>query len=101
MPACYAFNPMARPGVDSDCVVPLPGGAGAVPWSPAERDAGFAARQPPSVRFFCARLNAKSAILAAMQARLANAPEVEFATALGEIEKIAQLRLNDFLQSST
>lgn len=49
----------------------------------------------------CARLNAKSAILAAMQARLANAPEVEFATALGEIEKIAQLRLNDFLQSST
>lgn len=45
----------------------------------------------------CARLNAKSAILAAMQARLANAPEVEFATALGEIEKIAQLRLNDFL----
>lgn len=49
----------------------------------------------------CARLNAKSAILAAMQARLSNAPEIEFATALGEIEKIAQLRLNDFLQSST
>jgi 2-oxo-4-hydroxy-4-carboxy--5-ureidoimidazoline (OHCU) decarboxylase len=36
-----------------------------------------------------------------MQARLANAPELEFATALGEIEKIAQLRLNDFLQLST
>lgn len=45
----------------------------------------------------CARLNAKSAILAAMQSRLGNAPDVEFATALGEIEKIAWLRLQDTL----
>jgi len=33
-----------------------------------------------------------------MKARLGNTPEQEFATALGEIEKIAQLRLNDVLQ---
>jgi len=46
----------------------------------------------------CARLNAKSAILAAMQARLSNPPDLEFATALGEIEKIARLRLNDLLE---
>jgi 2-oxo-4-hydroxy-4-carboxy-5-ureidoimidazoline decarboxylase len=47
----------------------------------------------------CARLNAKSAILAAMQTRLPNTAETEFATALGEIEKIAQLRLHDLLAS--
>ncbi len=47
----------------------------------------------------CARLNAKSAILAAMQTRLTNSPEAEFVTALGEIEKIALLRLNDLLTS--
>lgn len=46
----------------------------------------------------CARLNAKDAILAAMQARLHGSPEEEFQTALGEIEKIAQLRLNDVLE---
>ena len=46
----------------------------------------------------CARLNAKDAILAAMRARLGNAPGTEFATALGEIEKIAWLRLQDKLQ---
>jgi 2-oxo-4-hydroxy-4-carboxy-5-ureidoimidazoline decarboxylase len=45
----------------------------------------------------CARLNAKSAILAAMQARLPNAPATEQATALAEIEKIAWLRLQDIL----
>ncbi len=45
----------------------------------------------------CARVNAKSAILAAMQTRLGNSPDVEFATALGEIEKIAWLRLQDIL----
>jgi len=45
----------------------------------------------------CARLNAKEAILAAMRARLGSSPEVEFQTALAEIEKIAQLRLNDLL----
>lgn len=47
----------------------------------------------------CARLNAKDAILAAMQARLGNPPEAEFATALGEIEKIARLRLEDVLKT--
>ena len=46
----------------------------------------------------CARLNAKDAILAAMRTRLGNAPDAEFTTALGEIEKIAWLRLQDKLQ---
>ena len=45
----------------------------------------------------CARLNAKSAILTAMPARGGNPPDTEFATALGEIEKIARLRLDDAL----
>lgn len=48
----------------------------------------------------CARLNAKAAILAAMEARVGNDDEVEFATALGEIEKIARLRLSDVLQKA-
>jgi 2-oxo-4-hydroxy-4-carboxy-5-ureidoimidazoline decarboxylase len=47
----------------------------------------------------CARLNAKASILAAMQARLPNNPADEHAAALGEIEKIAWLRLNDALAS--
>jgi 2-oxo-4-hydroxy-4-carboxy-5-ureidoimidazoline decarboxylase len=47
----------------------------------------------------CARLNAKDAILAAMQARLPNTPEAEFAAALSEIEKIAWLRLQDALKT--
>jgi 2-oxo-4-hydroxy-4-carboxy-5-ureidoimidazoline decarboxylase len=47
----------------------------------------------------CARLNAKAAILAAMEQRVENAPEAEFAAALGEIEKIAWLRLEDVLRS--
>jgi 2-oxo-4-hydroxy-4-carboxy-5-ureidoimidazoline decarboxylase len=46
----------------------------------------------------CARLNARSAILAAMQARLTNTPEQEHAAALAEIEKIAWLRLQDALK---
>lgn len=46
----------------------------------------------------CARLSNKSAILVAMRTRIDNSAEVEFATALGEIEKIAQLRLNDLLK---
>lgn len=46
----------------------------------------------------CARLNAKEAIVAAMRARLTHAPEVEFATALSEIEKIARLRLDEVLK---
>ena len=45
----------------------------------------------------CARLNAKSAILAAMLARLPNSPAAEHAAALAEIEKIAWLRLKDIL----
>lgn len=45
----------------------------------------------------CARLNAKDAILAAMQRRVANSPDVEFQTALAEIEKIARIRLGDIL----
>ncbi|MBC7369693.1 MAG: 2-oxo-4-hydroxy-4-carboxy-5-ureidoimidazoline decarboxylase [Undibacterium sp.] len=49
----------------------------------------------------CARLSAKSAILAAMQARLTNTVELEFTTALGEIEKIARLRLNDLIEKSS
>ncbi|MBI5770612.1 MAG: 2-oxo-4-hydroxy-4-carboxy-5-ureidoimidazoline decarboxylase [Verrucomicrobia bacterium] len=48
----------------------------------------------------CARLNNRATILAAMQARLNHSLEAEFATALDEIEKIAQLRLNDLLQAN-
>ena len=47
----------------------------------------------------CARLNAKAAILAAMQARLPNPPAAEHTTALAEIEKIAWLRLQDLLKT--
>ena len=48
----------------------------------------------------CARLNAKAAILAAMQARLPNSPATELAAALAEIEKIAWLRLQDALKTN-
>ncbi len=47
----------------------------------------------------CARLNARDAILTALRARALNSAEAEFQTALAEIEKIAQLRLNDFLKA--
>ena len=43
----------------------------------------------------CARLNAKAAILTAMATRVHHTPDAEFAAALGEIEKIAWLRLQD------
>ena len=43
----------------------------------------------------CARLNAKETILAAMRSRTGNAREAELSTALGEIAKIARLRLNE------
>lgn len=43
----------------------------------------------------CARENKKAAILAAFPRRLANTREQEIATALGEIAKIARLRLLD------
>ena len=48
----------------------------------------------------CARLNARSAILAAMQARIGHTPAQEHATALAEIEKIAWLRLQDVLSQN-
>ncbi len=48
----------------------------------------------------CARLVNKSVILAAMQARLPNPPDTEFATALAEIEKIARLRIDDVLNAA-
>jgi 2-oxo-4-hydroxy-4-carboxy-5-ureidoimidazoline decarboxylase len=43
----------------------------------------------------CARLNAKDAIVSAMQTRMSNSPDVEFQQALAEVEKIAWLRLQD------
>ena len=43
----------------------------------------------------CARENQKEAILAAFPLRLSHSREQEIATALGEIEKIARLRLLD------
>ncbi len=48
----------------------------------------------------CARLNNRATILAAMQSRLGNSSEAEFQTALGEVEKIALLRLNDLLKTN-
>jgi len=48
----------------------------------------------------CARLNNRATILAAMQSRLGNSADVEFQTALGEIEKIARLRLDDLVKAS-
>ena len=45
----------------------------------------------------CARLNDRTAILAAMQSRLFNDSSTEHAAALAEIEKIAWLRLQDSL----
>jgi 2-oxo-4-hydroxy-4-carboxy-5-ureidoimidazoline decarboxylase len=46
----------------------------------------------------CARLNKKEAILRAFPERLQNSCEKEIETALGEIYKIADLRLRDLLQ---
>lgn len=46
----------------------------------------------------CARLNKKEAILAAFPKRLENEAATELATALGEIEKIARLRLQDLIE---
>jgi len=43
----------------------------------------------------CARLNKKEAILAGFEHRLKNSPEQEIPAALGEIFKIAELRLRD------
>ncbi len=46
----------------------------------------------------CARLNRKDAILRALPKRLENPREMEIETALGEIFKIAELRLKDLIQ---
>ena len=43
----------------------------------------------------CVREHDKASILATAEARLQNDPETELRTALGEIAKIARLRLND------
>jgi 2-oxo-4-hydroxy-4-carboxy-5-ureidoimidazoline decarboxylase len=43
----------------------------------------------------CARLNDRRSILRSLETRLANGPEAEVEAALGEIEKIAGLRLRD------
>lgn len=45
----------------------------------------------------CARMNSKEAILTAFHTRLDNSREQEFATALGEVSKIARLRLADLI----
>jgi 2-oxo-4-hydroxy-4-carboxy-5-ureidoimidazoline decarboxylase len=45
----------------------------------------------------CARLNDADSILSAMTVRLRNDPAEEFQTALGEISKIARLRLADLV----
>jgi 2-oxo-4-hydroxy-4-carboxy-5-ureidoimidazoline decarboxylase len=46
----------------------------------------------------CARENTKRSILDGFAARLENSPEVELATALGEVEKIAWYRLIDVVR---
>ena len=46
----------------------------------------------------CARLNKKDAILAAFPVRLGNTEAQERETALGEIYKIARLRLDDLIE---
>jgi 2-oxo-4-hydroxy-4-carboxy-5-ureidoimidazoline decarboxylase len=46
----------------------------------------------------CARLNNVNTILEAMEVRLGNEPVTEQATALGEIGKIARLRLADIVE---
>ena len=47
----------------------------------------------------CARLNRKEAMLNGFRARLPNSPEQEIQTALQEIFKIAELRLNDLISN--
>jgi 2-oxo-4-hydroxy-4-carboxy-5-ureidoimidazoline decarboxylase len=48
----------------------------------------------------CARLNKKEAILRVFPERLKNSREQEISTALGEIYKIAQLRLADLVEEA-
>lgn len=68
--------------------------------TPAEFDRFHALNAAYRRRFdipfiICVRLTDKAGILAAMEARLANAPEAEIAAALAEIGKIVKLRLED------
>jgi OHCU decarboxylase len=46
----------------------------------------------------CVRENEKAAIVAGLERRVANTREAEIATALGEIAKIARLRLGDLVR---
>lgn len=48
----------------------------------------------------CARLNRVETILAAFEARLGQERALEWATALGEIRKIAELRLRDIVEEN-
>ena len=78
-------------------------GAGLTQLSPAELLLFEKLNRSYRARFrfpfiICARLNAKDAIVAAMQSRLSNPPDVEFQTALSEIDKIARLRLDDVVK---
>jgi 2-oxo-4-hydroxy-4-carboxy-5-ureidoimidazoline decarboxylase len=77
--------------------------AGLTRLSPAEADEIRRLNGAYRARFgfpfvICARLNAKDAILSAMRARATNTPEGELSTALGEIAKIARLRLNEVIR---
>ena len=46
----------------------------------------------------CARLSEKGAILASMRARAGNSADAELSTSLGEVAKIARLRLNEAIE---
>lgn len=48
----------------------------------------------------CARENKKDSILEAFPVRLENSRDLETATAIAEVEKIAELRLRDLVESS-
>ncbi len=77
-------------------------GAGLDQLSPAEYERFMAANTAYREKFgipfvVCVREHTKESILANADARLGNTPEQETATALGEIAKIARLRLEDAL----
>jgi 2-oxo-4-hydroxy-4-carboxy-5-ureidoimidazoline decarboxylase len=76
--------------------------AGLTSLTPAEADQFLAYNDQYKARFhfpfiICAKLNNVSQILSAFKTRIENSPEQEFQTALGEIEKIARLRLEKLL----
>ena len=79
-------------------------GAGLDKLSPEEMDLFQKQNAAYKKRFgfpfvICARLNRKKAILDGFRARLANSREQEIQTALQEIFKIAELRLNDLISN--